>query len=125
MNLSRKTIKSLFGAINQGDIDAALNLYENDAKIIHDSGKIEHGKDAIRCVLEDFVSNRLTLSEKVEKVIEEDEIAIYCFRLAIAGKYFKQDSTQIEGVSVIVLRQQADGNYLVSMDCPWGASIFF
>ena len=125
MDLSRKTITSLFGAINQGDIDAALSLYENNAKIIIDSGMIEQGKDAIRCVLEGFIADKLSLSEKIEKVIEEDGMIIYCFRNAIVGKCLKRKSTQIEGVSVIVLRRQAEGNYLVSMDCPWGASISF
>jgi hypothetical protein len=66
-----------------------------------------------------------SFSEKIEKVIEEDDITIYCFRNVIVGKCLKQKSTQIEGISVIVLRRQADGNYLVSMDCPWGASLSF
>lgn len=117
------TVKSLLEAINKGETDAALNLYEPDAVFVVQPGKIERGKDAIRVALEGFISLRPSLKGEATKVVEAGDIALYCSRWTLVGTSPDGKRVEMNGISSDVLRRQTDGRWLVAVDNPWGTSI--
>ena len=71
------TVKNLIGAINQGDIEAALSFYEPEAVIIAQPGNIARGRDAVRAALQGFISLKPSLKGGAHQVIEAGGVALY------------------------------------------------
>jgi uncharacterized protein (TIGR02246 family) len=118
---SSETIKSLITAINHGDLEGALNMYEHGAKIVSGSGQLFTGKDAIRGILEGFIEKKPTIVMETEKRVNDKDIAIHCFKWTFD---FNANGTQINGVgaSSEVLRKQKDGSWRISFESPRGAA---
>jgi len=69
------TVKNLVEAINDGDLDTALSLYEPQAVLIVQPGKIARGRDAIRTALEGFISLKPSLKGDAHQVVEAGEVS--------------------------------------------------
>ena len=64
------TIQQFARHLNEGDLDAALALYEPDATFLPDPGSEVTGLDAIRAALEGFFALRPTLAGDIQRVVE-------------------------------------------------------
>lgn len=120
---SSDTVKSLCGAISRGDIDAAINFYEPDAKVISESGIIAKGTDAICKLLEKFIKINPNIIVHDEKIIEGDDFIVCCFQWKLVGTSANGSRIHGEGNTIEVLRQQADGSWRIALESPWGGSI--
>jgi uncharacterized protein (TIGR02246 family) len=118
-----ETVKNLIEAINQGDLDAALSLYEPEAVMIAQPGNIARGRDAIRTALEGFISLKPLLKGEANQVVEAGDTALYISRWTLAGTYPDGKRVEMNGTSTDVLRRQTNGRWLVAIDNPWGTSI--
>jgi ketosteroid isomerase-like protein len=99
-----ETVSNLMAAINKGDLDAAVRLYEPDAVIVAQPGNIARGMDAVRAALAGFIALKPALKSEAHQVVEAGIIAL-------------------SGASSDVLRRQPDGRWLVAIDNPWGTAI--
>jgi uncharacterized protein (TIGR02246 family) len=117
------TVKNLIGAINQGDIEAALSFYEPEAVIIAQPGNIARGRDAVRAALQGFISLKPSLKGGAHQVIEAGGVALYSSKWTLVGTSPEGKQVEMSGTSSDVLRQQKDGRWLVAVDNPWGTSI--
>lgn len=116
-------VEALFGAINRGDIDAALNYYEPDAKIVSESGNTVKGTEAIRKYLEKFIKIKPNITTYTEKIIKGDKFVVCCSQWKLFSTSASGSRIHVEGHSTDVLRQQADGSWRIALESPWGASI--
>jgi uncharacterized protein (TIGR02246 family) len=116
-------VKKLTEAINKGDLETALSFYEDQAVLIAQPGNIARGRDAIRTVLEGFVSLRPLLSGEAHQLVEAGDIALYCSRWMLVGTSPEGKRVEMTGISSDVLRRQNDGQWLIAVDNPWGTSI--
>jgi len=117
------TIKKLRKAMNKGDVETALSCYQDQAALMAQPGNIARGRDAIRTGLEGFVSLKLSLRGEAHQLVEAGDIALYCSRWMLIGTSPEGKHVEMTCISSDVLRRQNDGQWLIAVDNPLGASI--
>jgi len=117
------TVNRLADAINRGDLDAALALYEADAVLVAQPGQVARGSKQLREALGGFIQLKPTLESQVQKVVEAGDVALYVGRWTLNGVDPSGKAIRMGGESSDVLRRQKDGRWLIAVDNPWGAQI--
>jgi uncharacterized protein (TIGR02246 family) len=118
-----ETVSDLMAAINKGDLEAAMRLYEPDAVIVAQPGNIARGMDAVRAALAGFVALKPALKSEAHQVVEAGNIALLCSKWSLVGTAPDGKRVEMSGASSDVLRRQPDGRWLVAIDNPWGTAI--
>lgn len=109
----------LIEAINRGDVDGALALYEPDAAFVTEEGTVV-GHAAIRQVMEAFIATKGQITLEPKEVVRTGDIAVTRGSWKLVGKDPEGGPLEMTGRSVEVVRQQADGNWLFAIDDPNG-----
>jgi uncharacterized protein (TIGR02246 family) len=117
------TVNELSDAINRGDLEAALALYEPNAVLVAQPGQLARGSTELRAALGRFIGLKSELRSETQSVIEVDDMALYTGRWTLRGTDPSGQTTTMGGVSSDVLRRQRDGRWLIAVDNPWGAKI--
>jgi uncharacterized protein (TIGR02246 family) len=105
-------------AFNTGDLDAFLELDEDDAAVIvPPDGRRVSGRDAIRAAVEPIFALHPTAQIEVVGKLQADGIALTHARLnVVAGD--GRDRLEVSGHGAIVSRQQPDGTWRIVLDNP-------
>ena len=104
------------GALNSGNVDAIMELYEPDASFVAQDGQVATGHDAIRATVKAFIDMNPQIDLKVEKTVPAGDDLAVCYgvwTLSAGGQ-------QMTGKSIEVVRRQPDGSWLFAIDDPWG-----
>ena len=104
-------VDQLFGeALNSGNLEALLALYEQDASFNPEPGQEVHGKESIRQALEGFLAMnpRITLETKTLAQATDVALCTANWRLTGSGPGGPID---LSGQSVEVVRKQSDGSW--------------
>jgi uncharacterized protein (TIGR02246 family) len=117
------TVNELSDAINRGDLEAALALYEPNAVLVAQPGQLARGSTELRAALGRFIGLKPELRSETQSVIEVDDMALYTGRWTLRGTDPSGQTTTMGGVSSDILRRQRDGRWLIAVDNPWGAKI--
>lgn len=117
------TVNELVEAINRGDLEAALALYEPNAVLVAQPGHVARGKTELRAALGRFIALRPVLRSQMQNAIEVDNIALYTSRWTLKGIDPSGQAIAMQGDSSDILRLQRDGRWLIAVDNPWGAQI--
>jgi uncharacterized protein (TIGR02246 family) len=123
MSTAIESVNELSDAINRGDLEAALALYEPNAVLVAQPGQLARGSTELRAALGRFIGLKPELRSETQSVIEVDDMALYTGRWTLRGTDPSGQTTTMEGVSSDVLRRQRDGRWLIAVDNPWGAKI--
>jgi len=118
-----KTVDELFSAINTGNIEGALALYEKDGVFVAEPGSVAKGTDEIKGALQGFAALKPTMTAKSNNTIQGEDIAINYCAWTLTGSDPEGNAVQMEGLSTDVLRRQADGTWLLAIDNPYGSAI--
>lgn len=116
-------VNDLTEAINHGDLEAALALYEPGAVVVVQPGQLARGTAELRAALAGFISLKPTLRSEVQQAIETGDIALYLSRWSLQGTDPSGQPVAMGGESSDILRRQADGRWLIALDNPWGAQV--
>ena len=116
-------IDQLFAeALNAGDVDALVELYEPNASMRPSPDKTVTGTAAIREALTGFIAAgpRMTLTART--VAQSGDVALVTaqWQLSMTGPDGKP--AQMSGQSVEVVRRQAGGDWLFVIDEPFGVA---
>jgi uncharacterized protein (TIGR02246 family) len=109
-------------AINTGDVDAQMAIYEPDAYFNFEPGPEGPvtGIQAIREAFTGFLAMKPNVTLTLISCNQAGNIAVIrnAWHLTCTG----QDGNPMEmtGQTVVVLRRQSDGNWLVLVDNPYG-----
>lgn len=117
------TVNKLIEAINRGDLNAAVALYEPQATLVTEPGKPAKGTAAIRAALQDLIALKPTLKGETHQIVEGGDLALFCSKWKLKGAAPDGKPVEMGGASSDVLRRQADGSWLIVIDNPWGTSI--
>jgi uncharacterized protein (TIGR02246 family) len=103
-------------ALNSGDVDAIVTLYEPNASFVGQDGQVAVGRDAIRASVQAYIDLKPQIDLKVEKTVRAGEDLATCYGAwtLIAG------GQSMTGKSIEVVRRQPDGTWLFAIDDPWG-----
>lgn len=115
-----RLIATFGDAVNRGDLDAAVALYEPEAAFKVQPGQIVHGVPAIREALGALFAVQPRLSSTVIEVIEAGPLALVFNDWEMTGRGPDGQPVSMAGRSADVLRRQADGAWKISIDDPWG-----
>ena len=117
------TVNLLADALNRGDLEAALELYEPNAVLVAQPGQLARGSAQVRTALGGFIGLKPTLRSQTQNVVEADAIALYMGRWTLQGTDPSGNAITMGGESSDVLRRQQDGRWLIAVDNPWGTQI--
>jgi uncharacterized protein (TIGR02246 family) len=107
-------------ALNAGDLDALMALYEPNASLMPSPGKIAVGTAEIREGLAGFLAARpnMTLSPRVVASTEGLALVTSKWEVTLTGADGQRSTMQ--GQSVEVVRRQPDGTWRFAIDLPFG-----
>ena len=118
-----ETVSQLIDALNSGNLEAALALYERQAIMVAGPGTFASGIDALRKELEGFVALKPTVRSVKRVVVETGDLAQHVGEWTLAGTDAAGQPVSMTGRSADVLRKQADGTWKIIVDNPWGTAI--
>jgi uncharacterized protein (TIGR02246 family) len=107
-------------ALNAGDIEALVKLYEPGACLMPDPGQVASGAKAIREALASFLAMRPRIKLDVRKLAETGDIAFTTSKWVLEGTGPDGKPVKMEGQSAEIARRQPDGTWLFVIDSPYG-----
>jgi uncharacterized protein (TIGR02246 family) len=107
-------------ALNRGDVDALVSLYETDGCLVLEPGKVAKGPKALREAMAGFVAMKPTMTIEVSKIAETDDVAFTSARWSVDGTGPDGKPTHMEGHSVELCRRQPNGEWRFAIDSPFG-----
>jgi uncharacterized protein (TIGR02246 family) len=113
-----ETVDALVGAINRGDVEAAVAHYEADAVFVVQPGVVVTGSAAIRGALSELLSTGAKIVTHGRLALCTGDLALYHSRWQLLGQ---AGDTVAE--SADVLRRGRDGRWRIAIDNPWGSAV--
>ena len=107
-------------ALNAGDIEALVGLYEPQAALRPAPGQLIQGHAAIREALKGFVGMKPTIELAPRSLGQCNDIALITASWTLKGTGADGKPMQMTGNSIEVVRRQGDGTWLFAIDTPWG-----
>jgi uncharacterized protein (TIGR02246 family) len=117
------TIEANNAAVAAGDIEAILAAYEPTGALVADPGKLAQGTAALREAFGHFMAMNPSISVAKHEVIQADDIALHTSTWKMTGLAPDGSAFEQTGFSVVVLRKQADGRWLMVIDNPFGDNL--
>ncbi len=104
-------------ALNEGDLDAAVALYERNASFVPRDGPVISGSAGIRQAVAELLGPRPTFDLTVEKTVDggDDEALLYS-RWTMTGT---GNATKVTARGIELVRRQPDGAWLFAIDDPF------
>jgi uncharacterized protein (TIGR02246 family) len=104
--------------LNAGDLDGLVALYEPGAAFEPQPGVVVHGHAAIRVALAGLLRLGPTITSDTVQVLVGGDVALVVNEWALTGTAPDGTAVRQGGRSADVVRQQADGRWLVVVDKP-------
>ena len=117
------TIDTMTEAFGRGDIDGILRTYEPGAVVVGQPGSPIQGSPALRVMFEQFIALKPTFRFLDHEIIQAGDIALHLNHWKMTGTTPNGVSVEQGGLSVVVLRRQANGRWLMVIDDPFGNAI--
>jgi len=117
------TIEAMTSAFHQGDIDAIMRAYEPGAVVVGEPGTPVQGDGSLRAMFAGFVAAKAHFTFEGHEVIAAGDIALHLTPWKMTGVAPDGSPIAGAGLSVAVLRRQADGGWLMVIDDPYGDAI--
>ena len=108
--------------LGEGDVEGALDLYDDEATFAVQPGQVVRGKEAIREALGTFAALEPNLTGAIEKALIANDVALVINRWSLDGRRPDGDPVRMAGVSADVLRRDRDGLWKIAIDDPWGGA---
>jgi uncharacterized protein (TIGR02246 family) len=116
-----RVIELFAAALNRGDVDSALALYDPEATFAPAPGEEVQGLEAIRGALERFAALKPRMKGEITKVSSAGGVALVMNRWQLEGTRPDGSPVDMGGHSTDVLRRAPDGGWRVLIDNPWGS----
>lgn len=108
-------------ALNAGDLDAAVALYEPEAVLLTgpEEGAAARGTDAIRRFFNDFIAMQPKAKTQVNMTIQVGDIALTGCNWVFEATGPDGSPISTSGRSIEVVRRQPDGTWPFVIDNPY------
>ena len=116
----QSTIDTNNAAVAAGDMDSILATYEPNAVLMGQPGTPAMGTAALREAFKQFLGLNPQIDMLKQDVIQANDIALYTYTWKMSGKTPDGYPVEQGGFSVVVLRKQPDGRWLMVIDNPFG-----
>jgi uncharacterized protein (TIGR02246 family) len=110
-------------AINTGDLQSALQMWEKDAKMISGDGSEVRGREAIANVLQTLINNGMKVELELHSLRQAGPTALATGTLTMRTRGPDGESFSHSSDSLVVYHQGEDGIWRVAIDFPWGLPV--
>jgi uncharacterized protein (TIGR02246 family) len=117
------TVLDMTDAFHRGDIPAILHTYELGAVVVGAPGKALRGDAALRAMFAEFIALQPVFTYSGHDVVSAGDLALHIAPWQMTGTAPDGSVLEQRGLSVAVLRRQADGRWLLVIDHPFGDSL--
>ena len=117
-----EVVGQIIEALNAGDVEAALALYEPGATFVPEPGKAVTGVEAIREVLNGFLALKPRMTMQVHQVVESGDLALVCSRWTLKGTGPDGEAVELAGLGADIVRRQAHGAWQFVVDNPFAGA---
>lgn len=107
-------------AFRARDVDALLELYERDARLVLPDGSVVAGTTEIGEALRSLLLDDMDFELDPPVVVEAGDIAIVYARWKLRGTGANGERVELAGRSGDVFRRQPDGRWLLVIDNAFG-----
>ena len=114
------TIEASNAAVAAGDIEGALATFEPNGVLVGEPGMLAQGSPALREAFGQFIGMSPQISVTKHEVIQADDIALHSSSWNMIATAPDGSPMEMSGFSVVVLRKQPDGSWLMVIDNPFG-----
>jgi uncharacterized protein (TIGR02246 family) len=116
----QKTIDTNNAAVVAKDMDAILTTYEPNALMQAQPGMNAIGTEALRGAFQYFLALSPKITVTNSEILQTGDIALHSYTWNMTGKAPDGSPVEQSGLSVNVLRKQANGRWLMVIDNPFG-----
>ncbi len=110
-------------AINAGDLDAVMALYEPGASLAPaPQSQPVMGDAAIRAASQGLIALKPRYELQVRNVVQADDLALLLSPWTMTGVDAEGGAVQLTGTTSDVVRRQPDGSWLFIIDNPFGTA---
>ncbi len=114
------TIDTNNSAVAAGDMEGVLATFEPNGVLVGQPGMPAMGTPALREAFKQFMAIDPKITVTSHEVIQADDIALHSSTWIMSGKAPDGSPIEQSGFSVVVLRKQPDGRWLMVIDNPFG-----
>lgn len=115
----------LLKALEQGDLDAAVAMYESNATFVVSTDQMVTGQAAIREVMQSFIAAKATFNVETVTAVPSSDGSVAVTRVKGSSTSPGPDGQPVTTPlhSVEVVRKQPDGTWLFIIDDPSGEGL--
>jgi uncharacterized protein (TIGR02246 family) len=110
-------------AYNAGDLERLLILYELDAVLVAQPGKVASGLAQIKESLQQFLALNGRMGMHPKGIVEGDGVALLVSTWSIKGTGPDGAPIEFRGETADVARRQIDHSWRLAIDNPWGGEL--
>ena len=114
------TIDTNNAAVFAGDMEGILATFEPNGVLMSQPGMSAAGTPALREAFEQFIAINPKITVTGHEIIQAGDIALHSSTWKMSGKTPDGHPIEQSGFSVVVLRKQADGRWMMVIDNPFG-----
>ncbi len=115
------TIDTNNAAVAALDMDGILATYEPSATLVGQPGMPPSvGTLALRAAFTQFLGLNPKITIVNQDVIQSSDVALHTYTWTMSGKTPDGHAVEQSGFSIVVLRKQPDGRWLMAIDNPFG-----
>ncbi len=109
-------------ALNAGDLESAVSLYEPGASVVEEPGKVVTGIPAIRKLLAGYVALKPRIQLTVKNTVQAGDLALLITPWTLSGTGPDGSAVLLAGTTSDVVRRQANGTWLFIIDNAYGTA---
>jgi len=107
-------------AVGRGDMAGVLATFEENGALVGQPDMVAQGRQALEAAFAGFMGIKPQITVTAHDVIVAGDIALHSSTWTLTGAAPDGSKIAQSGFSTVVLRQQADGAWLMVIDNPFG-----
>lgn len=109
-------INTMTTSFANGDIDAVMSTYAQEAAVVAEPGKPVQGESAIRAMFASYIEAGAAFTYGPHEIVLAGETALHLMKWTSP----QPNGDEASALSVAVLRRQPDGRWKMVIDHPFG-----
>ena len=118
------SIEAMTEAFHKGDLEGVMASYEPRASIVFEPGKSVRDRQAQEHAFREFMALSPHFTYTGHEVLVTGDLATHIAPWKMRATAPDGDTLEDHGLSIAVLRRQADGRWLMVMDNPHGEHLW-
>lgn len=119
----RAVVETMTKDFQNADINAVMSAYEPGAVVLFEPGQPLSGDASLRAAFAEMASLNPVFEYSGHEVVVTGDIAVHFAPWHMTGKTPDGEAIEQSGLSVAILRKQADGSWKMVIDNPNGAHL--